>query len=146
MDLCNFALLSLNDMIAPNIAELPVIIQTIQQQNEHIDIMNSQTIKELFINLYLNENPNITFEKLQQNLIQFYFEEANEELVSRHLNDIYDILPISVIVHIHETIMRRDYYNDVNLFNLNVLVEFISISEGIEYLQYIYNIHCVMNI
>jgi hypothetical protein len=144
MDLCNFALLSLNDMIAPNIAELPVIIQTIQQQNEHIDIMNSQTIKELFINLYLNENPNITFEKLQQNLIQFYFEEANEELVSRHLNDIYDILPISVIVHIHETIMRRDYYNDVNLFNLNVLVEFISISEGIEYLQYIYNIHCVM--
>jgi len=146
MDLCNFALLSLNDMIAPNIAELPVIIETIQQQNEHIDIMNSQTIKELFINLYLNENPNITFEKLQQNLIQFYFEEANEELVSRHLNDIYDILPISVIVHIHETIMRRDYYNDVNLFNLNVLVEFISISEGIEYLQYIYNIHCVMNI
>jgi hypothetical protein len=144
MDLCNFALLSLNDMIAPNIAELPVIIETIQQQNEHIDIMNSQTIKELFINLYLNENPNITFEKLQQNLIQFYFEEANEELVSRHLNDIYDILPISVIVHIHETIMRRDYYNDVNLFNLNVLVEFISISEGIEYLQYIYNIHCVM--
>ena len=144
MDLCNFALLSLNDMIAPNIAELPVIIQTIQQQNEHIDIMNSQTIKELFINLYLNENPNITFEKLQQNLIQFYFEEANEELVSRHLNAIYDILPISVIVHIYETIMRRDYYNDVNLFNLNALVEFISISEGIEYLQYIYNIHCVM--
>ena len=44
MDLCNFALLSLNDMIAPNIAELPVIIETIQQQNEHIDIMNSQTI------------------------------------------------------------------------------------------------------
>ena len=144
MDLCNFALLSLNDMIAPNIAELPVIIQTIQQQNEHIDIINSQTIKELFINLYLSENPNITFEELQEKLIRFYFEEANEELISRHLNNIYDILPISVIVHIHEAIMNHDYNENLNLFNLNALIKFISISEGIEYLQYIYNIYCVM--
>jgi hypothetical protein len=143
MDLCNFALLSLNDMIAPNIAELPVIIQTIQQQNEHIDIINIQTIKELFINLYLSENPNITFEELQEKLIRFYFEEANEELISRHLNNIYDILPISVIVHIHEAIMNCDYNENLNLFNLNALIKFISISEGIEYLQYIYNIYCV---
>jgi hypothetical protein len=144
MDLCNFALLSLNDMIAPNIAELPVIIQTIQQQNEHIDIINIQTIKELFINLYLSENPNITFEELQEKLIRFYFEEANEELISRHLNNIYDILPISVIVHIHEAIMNCDYNENLNLFNLNALIKFISIPEGIEYLQYIYNIYCVM--
>jgi hypothetical protein len=143
MDLCNFALLSLNDMIAPNIAELPVIIQTIQQQNEHIDIINIQTIKELFINLYLSENPNITFEELQEKLIRFYFEEANEELISRHLNNIYDILPISVIVHIHEAIMNCDYNENLNLFNLNALIKFISIPEGIEYLQYIYNIYCV---
>ncbi len=143
MDLCNFALLSLNDMIAPNIAELPVIIQTIQQQNEHIDIINIQTIKELFINLYLSENPNITFEELQEKLIRFYFEEANEELISRHLNNIYDILPISVIVHIHEAIMNCDYNENLNLFDLNALIKFISIPEGIEYLQYIYNIYCV---
>ena len=76
MELFNFALLSLNDMIAPDMSELPVFIQTIQQQQqeEYIDIMNSETIKELFINLYLNENPNITFEELHQKLFQFYFE------------------------------------------------------------------------
>ena len=42
--------------------------------------------------------------------------------------------------------MYRDYNNDINIYNLNALIEFISISEGIQYLQYIYNIHCVMHI
>ena len=141
MDLCNFALLSLNDMIAPNIAELPVFIETIQQQQqeEYIDIMNSETIKELFINLYLNENPNITFEELHQKLFQFYFEKANEELISRHLNSIYTIINVSIIARIYENIMYRDYNNDINIYNLNALIEFISISEGNEYLQDIYN-------
>lgn len=151
MELFNFALLSLNDMIAPDMSELPVFIQTIQQQQqqqqeEYIDIMNSETIKELFINLYLNENPNITFEELHQKLVQFYFEEANEELISRHLNSIYTIINVSIIARIYENIMYRDYNNDINIYNLNALIEFISISEGIQYLQYIYNIHCVMHI
>ena len=151
MELFNFALLSLNDMIAPDMSELPVFIQTIQQQQqqqqeEYIDIMNSETIKELFINLYLNENPNITFEELHQKLFQFYFEKANEELISRHLNSIYTIINVSIIARIYENIMYRDYNNDINIYNLNALIEFISISDGIQYLQYIYNIHCVMQI
>ena len=129
MELFNFALLSLNDMIAPDMSELPVFIETIQQQQEeYIDIMNSETIKELFINLYLNENPNITFEELHQKLFQFYFEEANEELISRHLNSIYTIINVSIIARIYENIMYRDYNNDINIYNLNALIEFISIS------------------
>lgn len=147
MELFNFALLSLNNMISSDMSELSVFIETIEQQqrqDEYIDIMDSQTMKELFINLYLNENPNITFEELKQKLIQFYFEEANENLISRHINDIYDNLHESVVANIHEKIIHRDYNNDINIYNLNALIEFISISEGIGYLQNIYNIYRVM--
>ena len=49
----------------------------------------------------------------------------------------------SVSYHINERIMYNDY-DDVEQYNLNALIEFISISEGNEYLQDIYNMHCVM--
>ena len=137
----NFSSLSLNDMIVPGLPELPDILQ--QQQQQHIDIMNSETMKELFLNLYLNEIPIISFEEMQQKLIEFYFEEATSDLITRHLNAVYNMLHESVSYHINERIMYNDY-DDVEQYNLNALIEFISISEGNEYLQDIYNMHCVM--
>jgi hypothetical protein len=143
MEMLDFSSLSLNDMIAPGLPELPDILQQQQQQQQHIDIMNSETMKELFLNLYLNEIPIISFEEMQQKLIEFYFEEATSDLITRHLNAVYNMLHESVSYHINERIMYNDY-DDVEQYNLNALIEFISISEGNEYLQDIYNMHCVM--
>ena len=142
MEMLDFSSLSLNDMIAPGLPELPDILQQ-QQQQQHIDIMNSETMKELFLNLYLNEIPIISFEEMQQKLIEFYFEEATSDLITRHLNAVFNMLHESVSYHINERIMYNDY-DDVEQYNLNALIEFISISEGNEYLQDIYNMHCVM--
>ena len=136
MEILDFSSLSLNDMI---VTEMPEILQ----HQEYIDIMNSETMKELFLNLYLNEIPIISFEEMQQKLIEFYFEEATSDLITRHLNAVFNMLHESVSYHINERIMYNDY-DDVEQYNLNALIEFISISEGNEYLQDIYNMHCVM--
>ena len=136
MEILDFSSLSLNDMI---VTEMPEILQ----HQEYIDIMNSETMKELFLNLYLNEIPIISFEEMQQKLIEFYFEEATSDLITRHLNAVFNMLHESVSYHINERIMYKDY-DDVEQYNLNALIEFISISEGNEYLQDIYNMHCVM--
>ena len=143
MEMLNFDILSLNDTNVFEMPELPIILQ--QQQQDHIDIMDSETMKELFINLFLNENPNISFEEMQDKLIQFYFQQANEELILRHINDIYNNLIESVIAHIQDRVAYHDYNDDIDQFNLNALIEFISISEGNEYLQDIYNMHSIMN-
>ena len=135
----DFSSLSLNDMIVTELPEMPEILQ----HQEYIDIMNSETMKELFLNLYLNEIPIISFEEMQQKLIEFYFEEATSDLITRHLNAVFNMLHESVSYHINERIMYNDY-DDVEQYNLNALIEFISISEGNEYLQDIYNMHCVM--
>ena len=139
MEMLDFSSLSLNDMIVTGLPELPEILQ----HQEYIDIMNSETMKELFLNLYLNEIPIISFEEMQQKLIEFYFEEATSDLITRHLNAVFNMLHESVSYHINERIMYNDY-DDVEQYNLNALIEFISISEGNEYLQDIYNMHCVM--
>ena len=139
MEMLDFSSLSLNDMIVTELPEMPEILQ----HQEYIDIMNSETMKELFLNLYLNEIPIISFEEMQQKLIEFYFEEATSDLITRHLNTVFNMLHESVSYHINERIMYNDY-DDVEQYNLNALIEFISISEGNEYLQDIYNMHCVM--
>ena len=136
MEMPDFSLLSLSELIMPDLPE-------ILNQQEHIDIMNCPTIKELFITLYVNEIPTITFEELQQKLIEFYFHDATNDLISRHLDAIYDDLHVSVIAHIHERIMYSDYNDDIDQFNLKALIEFISISVGNEYLQDIYNMYCM---
>ena len=51
-DMPNFAMLSLNENDMP---EMPDIFQA----NE--DYINSETMEDLFINLYSYENPNISF-------------------------------------------------------------------------------------
>ena len=139
MEILDFSSLSLNDMIVTELPEMPEILQ----HQEYIDIMDSETMKELFLNLYLNEIPIISFEEMQQKLIEFYFEEATSDLITRHLNAVFNMLHESVSYHINERIMYKDY-DDVEQYNLNALIEFISISEGNEYLQDIYNMHCVM--
>jgi hypothetical protein len=142
MEMIDFSSLSLNDIIVPGFPDLP--LPDILQEQDHIDIMNCETMKELFINLYLNEIPIISFEEMQQKLIEFYFEEATSDLITRHLNAIFIMVPESVSIYINQRIMYYDHNNDIDQFNLNALIEFISISEGNKYLQDIYNMHCVM--
>ena len=55
-EMLDFSILSLNDLIIPDFPEMPAILQEHQQEREHIDIMNSETIGELFINLYFDLN------------------------------------------------------------------------------------------
>jgi spore germination protein YaaH len=120
----DFSLLSLNDLIIPEVPEMPEIIQ-----NSTNTISECETIKDLF----LYSNSNITFEELQQKLIEFYLQDATNDLISRHLDAIYDDLHESVIDYIHHGFR----YSDIDEFNLKALIKFISI--GNEYLKDIYH-------
>ena len=119
----DFSLLSLNDLIIPEVPEMPEIIQ-----NSTNTISECETIKDLF----LYSNSNITFEELQQKLIEFYLQDATNDLISRHLDAIYDDLHESVIDYIHHGFR----YSDIDEFNLKALIKFISI--GNDYLKDIY--------
>ena len=123
----DFSLLSLNDLIIPEVPEMPEIIQ-----NSTNTISECETIKDLFLYLYSNSNSNITFEELQQKLIEFYLQDATNDLISRHLDAIYDDLHESVIDYIHHGFR----YSDIDEFNLKALIKFISI--GNDYLKDIY--------
>ena len=120
----DFSLLSLNDLIIQEVPEMPEIIQ-----NSTNTISECETIKDLF----LYSNSNITFEELQQKLIEFYLQDATNDLISRHLDAIYDDLHESVIDYIHHGFR----YSDIDEFNLKTLIKFISI--GNEYLKDIYH-------
>ena len=112
MEMIDFSSLSLNDIIVPGFPDLP--LPDILQEQEHIDIMNCETMKELFINLYLNEIPIISFEEMQQKLIEFYFEEATSDLITRHLNAIFIMVPESVSIYINQRIMYYDHNDDID--------------------------------
>ena len=123
----DFSLLSLNDLIIPEVPAMPEIIQNSNAISE------CETIKDLFLYLYSNSNSTIAFEELQQKLIEFYLQDATNDLISRHLDAIYDDLHESVIDHIHHGFR----YSDIDEFNLKALIKFISI--GNEYLKDIYH-------
>ena len=125
MEMPDFSLLSLNDLIIPEFPEIPKIIQNTNAISE------CETIKDLFIYLYSN----ITFEELQQKLIEFYLQDATNDLISRHLDAIYDDLHESVIDYINNGFR----YSDIDEFNLKALIKFISIPIGNEYLKDIYD-------
>ena len=127
MEMSDFSLLSLNDLIIPDLSELPKILQNTNAISE------CKTIKDLF--LYLYSNSNITFEELQQKLIDFYLQDATNDLISRHLDAIYDDLHESVIDYINNGFR----YSDIDEFNLKALIKFISIPIGNKYLKDIYD-------
>lgn len=127
-DMPNFAMLSLNEKDMP---DMPSIFQ----MNE--DYINSETMEDLFINLYSNNNPNISFEELRQKLIDYYFEDANDECISKHLTEIIDISDPLIISNIGEIVIYNHYEENYNLY---MIIEFISSSYGTDYLYHIYHI------
>jgi hypothetical protein len=143
MEMLDFSSLSLNDMNVPDMPELPAILLN-NIDTGYNSIMNSDTISELFINIYLNESPSITFEDMQQKLIEFYFQEANDNLLSNHIDNIFNMIHESVW---WEVVMVRNktYYTTFNDDdNIQLLINFIFSSYGTEYLQDIYNMNCVV--
>ena len=114
----DFLELSLNDI---NISEIPEMPSFLNNNN----IMECETIEILFINLYIYENSNITFDELLQKLIEFYFYEANHIMIYNHLRNI-------AFEYIYQS-------ND----NINmIMIEFINSYHGTEYLKDIYNMNC----
>ena len=117
----NFSELSLNDIDIPEFPELPSFLSV----NNENSIMESETIEILFINISSYEDSSITFEDLQQKLIEFYFYEANHIMIYNHLRNI-------AFEYIYQS-------ND----NINmIMIEFINSYHGTEYLKDIYNMNC----
>lgn len=124
----DFAMLSLNENDMP---EMPDIFQ------DNNDIINSETMEDLFINLYSYENPDISFELLRQKLINYYFEEATDECISKHLSIIIDISDPLIISNIGGIVIYNHYEEN---YNLHMIIEFISSPYGTDYLDHIYHI------
>lgn len=127
-EMLDFAMLSLNENDMP---EMPDIFQ------DNNDIINSETMEDLFINLYSYENPDISFELLRQKLINYYFEEATDECISKHLSVIIDISDPLIISNIGGIVIYNHYEEN---YNLHMIIEFISSPYGTDYLHHIYHI------
>lgn len=138
----DFTMLSLSEIDMPEMPKLPQFLEIAIEDTGYNNILDSSNMEELFINLYLNENPNITFDELQQKLIEFYFQEVDEDIVSRHVRSIYETVSVSIWFHIFEKV-NLVYYENNNDFNLNMIIEFISSVYGNNYLEDIYNMNCV---
>ena len=132
----DFSLLSLNDLIIPEVPEMPEIIQNSNAISE------CETIKDLFLYIYLNSTSNITFEELQQKLIEFYFQDATNDLIQRHLDTIYDMFHESCWYLIID-ITNRNHYDNSNEFDERLIIEFILSNHGTEYLREVYNMNYI---
>ena len=140
----DFSMLSLSEIDMLESPKLPQFLEI--EDTGYNNILDSETIEELLINIHSYEDPAITFEELQHKLIEFYFQEANDELLFSHLTDIYNSDNHSIIVDIYDRLMYtfNDNDNDNNNFNLNAIIEFISSPNGTEYLRDIFNMNCVI--
>ncbi len=127
-EMLNFSMLSLNENDMP---EMPDIFQ------DNNDILNSETMEDLFINIYSYENPDISFELLRQKLINYYFDEATDECISKHLSVIIDISDPLIISNIGRIVIYNNYEEN---YNLNMIIDFISSPYGTDYLHHIYHI------
>jgi hypothetical protein len=127
-EMLNFSMLSLNENDMP---EMPEIFQ------DNNDILNSETMEDLFINIYSYENPDISFELLRQKLINYYFDEATDECISKHLSVIIDISDPLIISNIGRIGIYNNYEEN---YNLNMIIDFISSPYGTDYLHHIYHI------
>jgi len=115
MEFLNLSLLSLND---------------VKENDGYNDIFNCETIEDLLIYLYINENPNISFEELKKNLIEFYFQEADCNLMIKHIKHYQLISNLSILPEITDI----DYLTCINIIN-NIILS----NHGTNYLYSIYN-------
>lgn len=128
MELPNFDSLSLHDI------DMSMSLKKFEFNN----IYESNNIKELLFNIYSNENPNITFEEIKDKIIEFYYNEASCELISKHLDELTSNMHVSIIAHIYEKIITIDY-STTNEYNLNAIISFITIPYGTSYLYDIFS-------
>ena len=89
----------------------------------------------MLINLYSYENPNITFEELQQKMIDYYYQEATGDCISKHLEGLDDYFHPSIMADLYQRVMYMEYNDDSDQFNTNMIVEFITTPYGEEYLK-----------
>ncbi len=140
MDMPNFSMLSLNEVDMP--VEVPDFADYFNNNNS-FNILDCETMEILLIHLYANENPYITFEELQQRLVEFYFHEATTECISKHLMELMEFVNNDIMVSIYEKVLSIDSYDTNNNLNLNILIEFINCQYGNSYLEDIYNQNCI---
>lgn len=129
VEMLDFSMLSLNDIKMLDIRDVELM-------NEGYNgILDSETIDELLMNIFSYENPTISFQELQQNMIEYYFQEATGECISRHLEGLADHFHPSIMANLYERVMYMEYGDDSDRFNLNMIVEFITTPYGEEYLK-----------
>lgn len=133
VEMPNFAMLSLNEIDMPDVPEIHQFIM--EDNNGYNGILDSNTIDDLLINIYSYENPDITFGELQQKMIDYYYQEATGECVSRHLEALDDYFHPSIMANLYERVMYMEYNDDSDHFNINMIVEFITTPYGETYLM-----------
>jgi hypothetical protein len=129
----DFASLSLNDKY------IPPFLPEIQETNK---ILESKSIEDLMINIYLYDNPFSSFEELQQKMIDFYILEANEECILTHFISITEILSEIEFNYINDNLLY--IYYDENDFHLQFNIKFITSIIGTKYLNDIYIKKCLI--
>ena len=112
-------------------------INDIEEIDGYNSIYDSETIEDLLIYLYINENPNISFEELKKNLIEFYFQEADCNLIIKHIKHYQYISNLSILPEIIDI----DYITCLNIIN-NIVLS----NHGTNYLYSIYNTKKYINI
>lgn len=122
-DMHGFEDLTLNEI------DMPISYSNVGFTN----ISSTKSIEEVLLTIYTNENHNISFEELKQKIIDFYFNDASEEMIEEHLDTLTSNLHESVSQHIFQTIMYSEYAN-MKEYNLNAIKSFISIPCGNNYL------------
>ncbi len=129
--MADFSILSLSETTIPEFPELPFFLTNTNSNSNNEEIIENEIIDTL-INIYSIEESVITFDELQEKLIEYYFYDASIEKIKNHLN----ILINNGFEYLYEKI--------INVTNDNismVMIEFINSSNGTEYLK---NIYCLL--
>lgn len=103
-------------------------------ENKEINIIKD--IEDLLITVCSNENIEITFEIIQQKILNFYLKEADEVCIYRHLTALETCIKYDVMTKIYDNAI---YSSETECLLLNVIIEFVKSTEGINYLQKIYD-------
>ena len=105
--------------------------------NSKYDLYNIiKDIEDLLITVCSNENIEITFEIIQQKILNFYLKEADEVCIYRHLTALETCIKYDVMTKIYDNAI---YSSETECLLLNVIIEFVKSTEGINYLQKIYD-------
>ena len=129
VEMLDFSMLSLNDVKMLNIKDVDLM------NDGYNGILESETIDELLMKIFSYESPTISFQELQQKMIDYYFQEASGDCISRHLEGLDDHFHPSIMANLYERVMYMEHGDDSDHFNMNMIIEFITTPYGEEYLR-----------